>query len=218
MRTTKPYQSNYLHPQIFRFFVLFLSLLGMTQAIYPQSAQVQRAFKESMSLETQNKYSQAVATLKGVYDQNSYETNLRLGWLTYLAGQQTESLNYYQRAINLLPMSIEAKLGYTYPASKLEQWDSVLSQYLAILRIDPNHSFANYHTGLIYYYRKKYTDAERYFLKVQNLYPFDTSNMLMLGWTKYFLGKKSEAKVLFTKVLLGSPDNSSATQGLQAAN
>lgn len=196
------------------FLMIFFLSFTMLQA---QSAQVQQAFKESYSLEKQGKYVEAASKLKSVYS-NQYEFNVRLGWLLYSAGQYNESVNYYQRAMQNLPMSIEAKLGYTYPASKLEHWDSVLAKYLEVLRIDPNNSYANYHTGLIYYYRKKYTDSERYFVKVQNLYPFDSSNMLMLGWTKYFLGKKSEAKVLFGKVLLASPDNSSALEGLRAAN
>jgi hypothetical protein len=38
--------------------------------------------------------------------------------------------------------------------------------------------------------------------------------MLMSGWNYYFLGKYSEAKELFNRVLLYSPSDASAKEGL----
>lgn len=191
---------------------LFLALIWAAASL--AQTPLHQAFKDSYTLEKNKQYTEAIAKIKPAFD-DSYEANLRLGWLHYLAGKHSEALNYYKQSIKKYPMSIEAKLGYINPAAKLGQWDAVLEQYLAILRIDPNHSYANYNTGLVYYYRKQYTTAESYFQKVVNLYPFDYSSLLMLGWTKAMLGKKSEAKVLFNKALLYSPDDSSAKEGLQ---
>jgi hypothetical protein len=39
--------------------------------------------------------------------------------------------------------------------------------------------------------------------------------MLMTGWTRYFLGQKDEAKVLFDRVLRYTPQDASALEGLQ---
>jgi hypothetical protein len=36
----------------------------------------------------------------------------------------------------------------------------------------------------------------------------------MSAWTNYFLGNKNEAKALFNKVLLYSPNDKSALEGL----
>jgi hypothetical protein len=36
----------------------------------------------------------------------------------------------------------------------------------------------------------------------------------MAGWTKYFLNKKNEAKILFNTVLIISPTDKSAQDGL----
>ena len=113
-----------------------------------------------------------------------------------------------------MPMAIEPKLGYVYPAAALGEWDKVLTKYHEILKIDPNHSSVNYKTGLIYYGKKDYKTADKYFEKVVNLYPFDYSGLLYLAWTKYFLGDTQKAKALFNKVLLYAPDDKSALEGL----
>jgi tetratricopeptide (TPR) repeat protein len=73
---------------------------------------------------------------------------------------------------------------------------------------------ASYNLGLIYYYRKDYVNAKKYFDVSLNLSPFGYNNMLMSAWTNYFLGNKNEATVLFNKVLLYSPNDKSALEGL----
>jgi tetratricopeptide (TPR) repeat protein len=65
---------------------------------------------------------------------------------------------------------------------------------------------------LIYYYRKNYTLAKKYFDVALNLHPFDYNALLMSAWTNYFLGKSSEAKVLFNRVLLHYRTDSSALE------
>ena len=57
---------------------------------------VEDAFSSSYTLELKAEYNATMAILKTVYDEKSYEINLRLGWLNYLAGLFTESSAYYQ--------------------------------------------------------------------------------------------------------------------------
>jgi tetratricopeptide (TPR) repeat protein len=177
-------------------------------------AKLMAAFSESYVREKAGKYQEAAAALKTYYDAGSYEINLRLGWLTYLQGQFMESLGYYNRATELMPYAIEPRLGLVLPASSLGNWDLVISQYNKILEIDPNNTVTLYRLGLIYYDKKDYKQASQYFGKVVNLYPFDYQSVLMLGWTNYRLGKTREAKILFNKALLYSPDDASAREGL----
>ena len=172
------------------------------------------AFSDSYTKEKAGKYQEAVNSLKAVYDAGTYEINLRLGWLTYLQGQFTESLAYYNKATDLMPYAIEPRLGLVLPASSLGNWDMVIAQYNKILDIDPNNTIALYRLGLITYDKKDYKKAFTYFEKVVNLYPFDYQSLLMLGWSNYKLGKNREAKILFNKALLYSPDDASAKEGL----
>jgi tetratricopeptide (TPR) repeat protein len=172
------------------------------------------AFSDSYAKEKAGKYAEAVVALKAFYKPDSYEINLRLGWLTYLQGQFTESLGYYNKATELMPYAIEPLLGLVLPASSLGNWDMVITQYNKILSIDPNNTVTLYRLGLICYDKKDFKQAYQYFEKVVNLYPFDYQSVLMLAWTNYKLGKTREAKVLFNKALLYYPDDASAKEGL----
>jgi len=152
--------------------------------------------------------------LKEVYNEDSYEINLRLGWLNYLSGLFTESMPYYQKCIQLKPMSIEARLGIVNPAASVGNWTQVEKAYNEILEIDPENSTVNYRMGVIYYGKEDYNTAFRYLEKVVNHFPFDYDSVIMLAWTNYKLGKFREAKVLFQKALLIRPGDKSAAEGL----
>ena len=123
-------------------------------------------------------------------------------------------MKYYKKAIDLYPLSEEAKLGYVLPASAVGNWDDVLNIYLNILTNNPYNTTVLYRTGLIYYNKEQYSQAYKYFEKLINLYPFSYDGLIMFAWTNYKLGKYREAKLLFQKVLLLSPDDASAKEGL----
>lgn len=191
--------------------VTFMLLLSM--AAFSQSA-LETVFATSYKAETAGKYSDGIKALKDVYDEKNYELNMRLGYLHYMAGLFTESTTYYERAISLMPYSVEAKFGYVLPAAALGNWDKVLHQYLEIVKIDPQNTKANYRLGSIYYGRKDYTSALKHLEKVVNLYPFDYDGLILYAWTNLQLGKTKEAKLLFEKVLWLSPRDKSALEGL----
>ncbi len=188
----------------------FITLTGFTQ----DYKILQDAFSSSYSLETAGKYTAAIEVLEKQYDASSYEINLRLGWLHYLTGQFVESISYYNKSIQLMPLSVEARFGYVYPASALGNWDQVIARYGEILRIDPSNYTANYRLGAIYYTRKEYGTAYKYFEKLVNWFPFDYDVLHMYAWTNYQMGKLREAKVLFHKALLNHPNDASCLEGL----
>ncbi|NVN96391.1 MAG: tetratricopeptide repeat protein [Bacteroidetes bacterium] len=176
--------------------------------------EIQDAFALSYQHETKAEYPKAIDALKKVYDEKSYEINLRLGWLTYMSGLFTESSAYYQKAIKIMPLSIEAKLGFVNPAAALGNWEQVKTQYIEILKTDPKNYTANYRMGLIFYGKKNYMSAVKYYETLTNLYPFDYDSMIMYAWCNYFLQKTREAKVLFNKTLMNKPNDASALEGL----
>jgi len=197
---------------------LLFSLFIFLCTIYGIAAQdfetLKKAFAESYLYESMGEYEEAAQKLSDVYDAGSYEMNLRLGWLYYNSGKQDLSIKYYQKAMELMPYSVEARLGYAYPLSSLGNWDEVVNNYRKILEIDPQNSLVNYRMGLIYYSRNEYDTAYKYLEKVINLYPFDYDALLLMAWTNYQMGKYREAKILFQKVLLYNPNDTSATEGL----
>jgi len=193
--------------------VIFLMAIVVNLNAFSQE-NVLKAFKESYALEARGEYKKAAEVMKGVYSEDSYEINLRLGWLNYQAGLFTESTAFYQKALAILPYSEEAKFGIIYPLSALGKWNEVIHFYEKILEISPNNTTANYRLGLIYYGREDYGTAYKYFEKVVNLYPFGYDGLLMFAWTNLKTGKLREAKILFNKVLMYSPDDVSALEGL----
>lgn len=196
--------------------IIFISLFAFIVCSgYSQDlTKMKDAFTNSYTYEKSKDYAKAISEIIAVYDETSYETNIRLGWLSYLNGSYTTSAEYYAKAIVLMPYSIEARFGYILPEKALGNWELVKSAYEAILKIDPQNSYANYNMGLISYNNKDYTNAYTYLEKVANMYPFDYDITLLYAWTNFQLGKLVQAKVLFTKVLLITPGDSSATEGL----
>jgi len=194
--------------------ILLAAFFLVQPAVGQDNKVIVQAFSDSYALEKKSEHKKAVEALKAVYDVNSYEINVRLGWLAYASGLHTESISYYQKAISLKPYAIEPKLGYVYPASSLGNWDQVLKKYQEILAIDPQYTTANYRLGYIYYTREDYPSALKYFEKVVNLFPFDYDSAIMYAWTNYRLGKLREAKVLFQKCLMMSPGDASALEGI----
>ncbi|MCF6365584.1 MAG: tetratricopeptide repeat protein [Bacteroidales bacterium] len=190
-------------------------IFSFTIAVAQNSTEVINAFKNSYSLEKNGEYKKAVNELKKVYSNDSYEINLRIGWLSYNAGLFDESAAHYQKAVNLKPYSEEAKFGLIYPKAAQGKWSEVINLYNKILEINPKNTIANYRLGLIYFGSKSYSKSAKYFENVLNLYPFDYDALIMLAWTDYYLGKTKEAKILFTKVLMNTPDDKSAKEGLK---
>jgi tetratricopeptide (TPR) repeat protein len=195
--------------------IIFLFVFAFSDLSFSQaSGKIYTAFKESHGHEAKKNYTKAVESLLKVYD-DSYEMNMRIGWLYYNAKNYKESVKYYEKAVAQMSYSIEAKFGLVNPLAELGEWVKVAKQYYDILKIDPQNSIVNYRLGLILFYKPDYELAYKLFEKVVNLYPFDYDGLLMFAWTNYYLGKFREAKILFNKVLLLSPDDSSALKGLK---
>ncbi len=197
--------------------IMLVAVISAQGILASAQNDMQKAFSESYTKEYKKEYTGAIAELTKVYDEKSYEINLRLGWLHYENKSYAQSQSHYQKAVNLKPYAIEAKLGLVKPLAVLESWDKVLQQYDEILKIDPQNTTANYWGGVTYYNRKKYETAAKMFERIVNLYPFDYDANHMLGWTYLSLGRSAEAKVLFNKALLSRPADASATSGLAKA-
>jgi tetratricopeptide (TPR) repeat protein len=195
-------------------FIIGFIFISLITAAQDNNESILKAFSQSYTFENKGDYTNAIKEIVNIYTADSYEHNVRLGWLNYEAGKFTESMAYYEKSLSLKPMSEEAHLGITYPASALGNWNQVLDHYLKILENNPANTSVNYKIGNIYYERKDYTKAYTYFEKVVNLYPFGYDALLMYAWTNFKLNKAREAKVLFNKVLMLSPDDKSALEGL----
>lgn len=192
-----------------------LVMLSMATFVNAQSQQqLQDAFSMSYTLEAEKKYGNAISLFSSIYSASSYEINLRLGWLTYLNGDNDKSISYYKICISLMPVATEPLWGIVKPYALRKDWVNSETTYKSIIKLDPKNSIAHYWLGVIYYNKKDYTSAKKYLDVALNLNPFDYDTMLMSAWSNYFLGNTNEAKTLFYKTLLNRPNDASALEGL----
>jgi tetratricopeptide (TPR) repeat protein len=194
--------------------IVAIGLIVSFQSYTQESKSLPAAFSKSYALEAKGQYDAAITAIKDVYIEGSYTMNLRLGWLNYLQNKYELSIFYYQKASIGMPASLEPLWGILNPLVASQKWAEVDKVYLAILKLDPKNSTANYKLGLNYYYRKNYSKAKKYFDVALNAYPFDYSFLIISAWNNYFLGNTAVAKVLFFKVLLIDQNDKSAIEGL----
>jgi tetratricopeptide (TPR) repeat protein len=195
-------------------FCLFLSLNSFSQ----DSKLMKDAFTNSFNFESKLMFPEAIKSMNDIYNEKSYFINARLGWLHYLKKEYETSISYYNKAIALSPKATEPLWGIVLPQLALEQWVALENTYLTIVKFDPKNSLVNYRLGVNYYYKKNYVEALKYFDVSLTLYPTDYDAMNMTAWTNYFLGKKEEAKILFTRILLMYQTDASALEGLALCN
>jgi len=175
----------------------------------------QSAFEQSYEFEKNEQYVKALEILEDQYKADSYDFNIRFGWLYYLTGDYPKSKQYYKNAMELLPYSLEARFGFVLPLAGLGEWNNIIKNYEQMLKLDPKNTIVNYRLGAIYYERKDFQKSYNYLEEVINLYPNDYDSNILFAWTNFQMGKLKEAKILFNKVLLIKPDDSSAQDGLK---
>jgi tetratricopeptide (TPR) repeat protein len=198
-----------------KYLITIVLLYIAANSVGQYNEKVLKAFENSYVAEKGGDFKKAATYLKDSYQDDSYEFNLRLGWLAYKAGLFDESKNYYRKALTLLPYSEEAKFGLILPLAAKGEWNEVIRLYNQILENNPGNSVALYRLGLIHYDRKDWSQAYKCFQKVVDLYPFGYDGLLLLAWTNLQQGKTREAKILFNKVILWSPGDKSALEGLK---
>ncbi len=199
------------------FTTAFLFVLTIINA---QTNELLNAFEQSYSNEKNQEYTKAAYDLESIYLKytSNYEINLRLGWLKNSSEDLKESENYYTIAMELKPLAIEAIYGKILPLIGQEKYNSVIKLSEKALTIEPNDTKAEYFIGLANYYKKNYLKSEKYLEKAINKYPFDLDINLMLGWTKFALGKKNEAKSLFQVAQRNSPNNRRVKMAIDLIN
>ena len=199
------------------FTTTFLFIITIINA---QQNELLTAFEASYTNEKNLEYAKAAYDLESIYLKymSNYEINLRLGRLKNSSGDLKESENYYTKAMELKPLAIEAMYGKILPLIGQEKYNSVIKLSEKALTIEPNDTKAEYFIGLANYHKKNYLKSEKYLEKAINKYPFDLDINLMLGWTKFALGKKNEAKSLFQVAQRNSPNNRRVKTAIELIN
>lgn len=198
-------------------FASSLLALLLLAAIRGEAASLGEAMSDSIEAEKKLDYAAAIEPLEKVGPDatTSYFAQLRLGWLKYCNKDYAGSIACYQRASQLSPQSVEALLGLMLPQMASGKNDDALRTAQNALREDPNNYTAISRMAWILYSRRDYAAAISAYRKLVNHYPTDTEMQLGLGYALKLSGHTSEAAKCFQTVLLLSPGNTRAQEGLR---
>ena len=141
---------------------------------------------------------------------DSYVAVLRVGWLSYLAGDHRESVAAYKRAITLEPRAIEAKLGLTLPLVALRLWQDALDVTDQILKADPKNFLGRSRRAWCLYSLGRYPQAEAAYRDILIDYPADQDLRAGLAWSLLQQGKTQDALAEVKRVLEVAPRHPSA--------
>ena len=174
------------------------------------------ALQASYAAEAKGDYPAAIKPLAdlGPADSAHYIAQLRLGWLHYCTKNWNESIPHYFKAVQQAPNAIEPLLGLMLPQQAAGKNDEALRTAQMVLRLDPNNYTALSRTAWLLYLAKDYRGAAATYRKLVAWYPADSEMLLGLGYSLKLAGQTQEAAQHFRTVLLLSPNNTRALEGL----
>lgn len=174
------------------------------------------AFQASYDAEAKGKYAEAIQQLDraGAPVREGYVWYLRKGWLQYLAGQHSQSVDAYRQAQAKAPRAIEPQLGVLLPLIASRRFADAEKAATALLALDPHNGTALGKLAWARYNLGRYGDAADAYRKVLADYPSDVDMRAGLGWSLLKLGKSAEAADEFRAVLQVAPKHTSAKAGL----
>jgi tetratricopeptide (TPR) repeat protein len=180
------------------------------------ATQVAGLYRDSYSLETNRDYPASLAKMREIKTKagSSYFVSLRVGWLSYAAGDFTAAEAGYREAIAAAPKAVEAKLGLTLPLLAAKKWRDLERACRDVIAVDPNNAVARARLAHALYSLGNYPDSATEYRKLSEEYPSELDHQTGLGWALVRMGRKGEAKQVFAAVVGVSPDNVNARQGL----
>jgi tetratricopeptide (TPR) repeat protein len=200
------------------FLAAFLILLTLPAAALADDAtKIPDYFEASFNHESRGNYQEALNSVLRILriDHRNYTAMLRAGWLSYLKGDYSNSIDYYRKAAVLQPDAIEPGLGLTLPLMASKQWKEAGAVARKILHRDKDNYLANSRMAYILFSEGRYEEAEKKYQKVLSEYPSDIEMKLGLGWTYARMGQRMKAIEFFRDVLMVRKKNASAQSGLE---
>ncbi len=196
--------------------LILLILILTTSSLALSYEEIKNAYHQSYKYEKIQDYKNAIRAIIPVYKEypNGYTINLRLGWLYYLDKNYANSIYHYEKAMKVLPHSVEAKLGYTLPLLAQGKFSEVEKVCYQILSTDFYNYWANLRLAYALRMQRKFDIAEKIALKLLTVYPTDVNFLVELGLIKFFTNRKKEAKQIFKDVLILDPENTIAKEYL----
>jgi tetratricopeptide (TPR) repeat protein len=195
-----------------------MTLLFCTSVSFGLSDEkIRNAYHKSYNYEKIENYNNAVKALMPVYKEygNTYTVNVRLGWLYYLQKKYANSLEHYRKAIQIAPVSLEAKSSRLLPLLAQERYAEVEKEAFGILKVDHFNYYGNMRLAYALRRQKKLDTAEQVTLKMLALYPLDITFLSEYALVKHAQGDIKTAVKTFASVIILDPENVTAKDYLK---
>ena len=171
---------------------------------------------ESYRLEALSQYDNA-AKVMGSIIKNNPKNNFavsRRGWLNYLRGVHNESIRDYQKALDINPKSLDARLGLLLPLIAQQRWREVSSNANKALKVAPWNYYAHVRLMVSEEGEKKWDTLAKHARNVSQRYPSDATVLVYLARANDWMKNNKEARRAYEKVLERVPGHIEATQYL----
>ena len=188
-----------------------LTLLILVTSLFSSNVEfnlIKQSYFKSYDYEKVGRYQEAIKVLVPLYKKypNGYTLNLRFGWLFYLNEHYNDALEYYNKAAQLKPYSMEPKLGLIKIYLNMYQYQKAETVGNAILKVDYHNYYGNFYTIRSLIYQKKYNTALKITKKMLTLYPTDVLFLEQLA-TIYKATNSPYLQQVYQDILVLDPNN-----------
>lgn len=172
---------------------------------------------ESFRLEALTQYESAAKSLEKIIKDNPNNefAILRHGWLNYLRGAHNESIRDYQKALDINPDSLDARLGLMLPLLAQQRWREVASHANKVLQVAPWNYYAHMRLMISEEGEKKWDTLAKHANKVSQRYPSDPTVLVYLARANVWMKNDSAARRAYEQVLERVPGHIEAMQYLE---
>ncbi len=180
---------------------------------------VRQAFADSLAAEKAQNYDDAIKLLDDVegVDEHRYFVHARLGWLNYLKGDFTASIENYRHAVSDNPQSIEALAGWMLPLIASEKYDELIEVANQTLELEPYHYLASLRLAFALRSLKRLEESAEVTAGLLERLPTDLDALAAHALTLLELKRKDEATETLHRMLLIDPNNAFAIEKLDVA-
>lgn len=186
---------------------LLLLLLSSSQALFADTD----PWQESYRLESLYQYDAALNALNGISADNELAL-LRKGWLNYLKGSHSKSIDFYNKAISRNEKSLDARLGIILPLMAQQRWREAASSANKVLEVAPWNYHAHVRLMVTQEALKQWPELQKHAQAVTQRYPTDVDAHVFLARSYRQLGNDNAASQSYQKVLELVPTNFEAKQ------
>ena len=169
------------------------------------------AWQESYRLEALYQYEAALAALNSVGSDNELAL-LRRGWLAYLQGAHSKSIDYYNKALSKNAKSLDARLGVMLPLMAQQRWREAALNANKALEVAPWNYHAHLRLMITEQALKQWSELAEHASAVTERYPSETDPWIFLARASRKLGNEKIAAQAYRKALELVPDNFEARQ------